>query len=270
MRFSKKINLTDKNFWNNHWSKSIYNLKENFLQQEKDVIYNICDIFKNYRKKNNINKKKYLKVLEIGGAGSGKILKSIYFSGRYKITSIDYSKNGNKLLKSSFKASNIKFYKIINSNIFSCKVTHKYDFVYSLGFVEHFTNVEDVIKTHFKFLKNNGILIIGFPNFSNLNGFLLRILNDDLYNKHNIKIMSPLFFNKLVKKIKSNLLYYKNISGYEPNMISVKKNENNSIVTFLFVLFFFKILNFLNKIYFFKFFKFSFLNSYVLVVLSKK
>jgi len=264
-----KSNLTNKIFWNNYWSESFFNIKETFLQQEKDIIYNVCDIFAKYRKNNNVNKKSYLKVLEIGGAGNGKILKNVYFSGKYKITSIDYSKNGNKLLKSNFKINNIKSYKIINANIFSYKAKQKYDFVYSLGFVEHFTNTERVIKTHFKFLKNNGILIIGFPNFSNLNGILLRFLNNDLFNKHNIKIMSNLFFNRLAKKIKCNLLFYKNISGYEPNMISFNKNKNTSVIAFFFSYFFFKILNFLNKIYFFKFFKFSFLNSYVLVVLSK-
>lgn len=264
-----KSNLTDKLFWNNFWSESFSNRKEHFLQQEKDIAYNICDIFQKYRKKNSINKRKYLKVLEIGGAGNGKILKNIYFSGKYKITSIDYSKNGNKLLKSNFKVNNIKSYKIINANIFSYKVKQKYDFVYSLGFVEHFTKTEDVIKTHFKFLKNKGVLIIGFPNFSNLNGLLLRFLNNDLYIKHNIKIMSNFFFNELAKKIQCNLLFYRNISGYEPNMFSINKNKNISTIIFYFIYFFFRILNFLNKIYFFKFFKFSFLNSYVLVVLRK-
>ena len=265
-----KSNLTDKVFWNNFWSKSISYRKEHFLQQEKDIVYNICDILQEHRKKNNINKKNYLKVLEIGGAGNGKILKNIYFSGKYKITSIDYSKNGNKLLKSNFKINNIKSYKIINANIFFYKVKQKYDFVYSLGFIEHFIKTEVVIKTHFKFLKNNGILIIGFPNFSNLNGLLLRFLNNDLYNKHNVKIMSNFFFNELAKKIKCNLIFYKNISGYEPNMLSIKKNKNISTIIFSFIYFFFRILNFLNKIHLFKFFKFSLLNSYVLVALRKK
>jgi 2-polyprenyl-3-methyl-5-hydroxy-6-metoxy-1,4-benzoquinol methylase len=265
-----KSNLTDKFFWNDYWSQSLFCNKENFLQQEKDIIYNFRNIFQKYRQKNNINKKNFLKVLEIGGAGNGKILKSIYFSGKYKITSVDYSKNGNKLLTSNFKINNIKSYKIINANIFSYKTQQKYDFVYSLGFIEHFTKIEYVIKTHLRFLKNKGFLIIGFPNFSNLNGFLLKFLNNDLYNKHNIKIMCNSFFNQLAKKIKCNLIFYKNISGYEPNMISVKKDKNTSLIIFFLFYFFFRTLNFLNKIYFLKFFKFSFLNSYVLVVLSKK
>lgn len=265
-----KKSLTDKFFWNDYWSNRPSYNNENFLQQEKDIIHNICNIFQKFRKRNNISKKKFLKVLEIGGAGNGKILKNIYFSGKYKITSIDYSKKGNKLLSSNFRINNIKFYKIINSNIFTYKTKQKYDFVYSLGFIEHFNKIEYVIKTHFKFLKNKGILVIGFPNFSNLNGFLLKILNNDLYNKHNVEIMCNSFFNQLVKKIKCNLISYKNISHYEPYMISVKKSNNISFLLFFLFYFLFRILNFLKKIHFFKFFKFSFLNSYVLLVLSKK
>jgi hypothetical protein len=79
---------------------------------------------------------------------------------------------------------------------------------------------------HLKFLKNKGVLIIGFPDLTNINGVLLKYLNKNLYEKHNIKIMEKSIFKRAIKKINCKLISFQNISGYEPNMISYERDSS--------------------------------------------
>ena len=45
------------------------------------------------------------------------------------------------------------------------EVEQKYDFVYSVGLIEHFRNddIDTVIKRHFEYCKNDGMVLISFP-----------------------------------------------------------------------------------------------------------
>jgi 2-polyprenyl-3-methyl-5-hydroxy-6-metoxy-1,4-benzoquinol methylase len=262
-----KKKLTNKYFWENYWDNK-KNIESNFIinQQEIDINYCLSKIILQYRSFNNI--KKYLKVLEIGGA-NGNFLKNIYFLGNCKVTSIDFSKKGNKLLKKNFEKDNIKPHKIITADFLKYSVKDKFDIVYSLGFIEHFNNPETIIKSHLKFLKKNGLLILGLPDLSSLNGILLKNLDRDFYNKHNIKIMNSEFFKNIQTQIDCKLISFAKISSYEPNMISYKKNEKNFFLTIFFFRTVAKFFHLLKKIYFFKIFNLELFNSYILVVLKK-
>ncbi len=263
-----KKKLTNKYFWENYWDNK-KNIESNFIinDQEVDINYWLSKLILQYRSFNNI--KSYLKVLEIGGA-NGNFLKNIYCLGNCRIASIDFSKKGNKLLKENLEKDNIEPYKIITADVLNYSVKDKFDIVYSLGFIEHFNNPELVIKSHLKFLKKNGLLILGLPDLSNLNGILLKNLDRDFYNKHNIKIMNSKYFFNIQRKINCKLIFFKKISSYEPNMISYKKNNTNSFLKILFFRAVAKFLHLLKKIYFFRIFNLAFLNSYILVVLKKK
>ena len=59
----------------------------------------------------------------------------------------------------------------------------------SRGFIEHFTEVEDVVRQHVDLLKENGILVTVIPNFQGINLALGMTLNADGVRKHNRSIM---------------------------------------------------------------------------------
>lgn len=263
-----KKKLANKAFWNNYWKNSLF--KNNYvIDQEKDIFNFISKIIQNYRKSNFINNKIPLKILEIGGA-RGNILKKLYHFSNCKIASLDFSRIGNKFLSSSLAKENIKPYKIITADLFSYKARREYNIVYSLGLVEHFSELDVVIKLHLKFLKINGVLIIGFPDLTNINGALLKYLDKNLYQKHNIKIMDKSFFKSVINNINCKLISFQNISSYEPNMMSYKKSKNQFLLKIFLYKIIIKILHLLKKIYFFKIFHLQIINSYKIAVIREK
>jgi SAM-dependent methyltransferase len=69
-------------------------------------------------------------------------------------------------------------------------IPRKFDCVYSLGFVEHFTNWQEVFSRHFDLVAPKGYLIVEVPNFSGWLQRLPRLLFDrENYRRHNIKAM---------------------------------------------------------------------------------
>ena len=46
--------------------------------------------------------------------------------------------------------------------------------VYSLGFIEHFKELNIVVKKHTELLKPGGILLLGVPNLGGIYSFLLK------------------------------------------------------------------------------------------------
>lgn len=77
----------------------------------------------------------------------------------------------------------------------------KFDIVYSLGFIEHFTDWESVVVKHCSLVKQNGFIILETPNFR---GIIQRALHYWLDKKnlkrHNLDAMNPDKWEKLLVK----------------------------------------------------------------------
>lgn len=77
----------------------------------------------------------------------------------------------------------------------------KYDMVCSFGFIEHFTNWEDVFLKHIELVKDNGLIVIETPNFKGLlQRFIHWFLDNENYNRHYIPSMSPKKWARLCEK----------------------------------------------------------------------
>ena len=68
----------------------------------------------------------------------------------------------------------------------------QYDLVCSFGFIEHFTNWEEVLIRHTDLVKVGGTIVIETPNFrGTLQNILHRILDSTNYKRHHIPAMQP-------------------------------------------------------------------------------
>lgn len=176
--------LTTKTDWDNVWSK--INLPVEVRRSKiKYADWNILlDVFDKYLPKN-----KNMTILEIGGA-PGDFLVYMYKNFGYKIHAIDYSEIGCRKMKENFDLLNIPI-TIFQGDIFHTDDNYlgKYDIVYSLGFIEHFNDLDTVIKKHLEFLKPGGILLIDTPNFLGINGFFVKKLAPRAFSKHNLSAM---------------------------------------------------------------------------------
>jgi len=122
----------------------------------------ILDIFDKY-----LPVDENLNAIEIGGSPSRYL---IYMAKnfKYNIHSLDYSKIGNEQTMKNLTGTGIPI-EIYDRDLFSenfNKDLPLFDIVYSLGFIEHFEDLDLVVKKHTKLLKSGGILLLGTPNLS--------------------------------------------------------------------------------------------------------
>ncbi len=80
---------------------------------------------------------------------------------------------------------NIIFWDFFDKN-FIVENTEKYDIVYSLWFIEHFENIENVIQNHFKLAKKWWLFVISLPNLRYINNLFTE---NKILEIHNLKIM---------------------------------------------------------------------------------
>lgn len=83
--------------------------------------------------------------------------------------------------------------KVIESDFFAISPVfeEKFDVVFSIGFIEHFQDTEDVIARHVKLLTKGGRLVILLPNFRGLNGLLQYLFDKENLSIHNLESMKP-------------------------------------------------------------------------------
>ena len=91
-----------------------------------------------------------------------------------------------------------------------------YDFVYSLGFIEHFEDYLDVIMEHDKILKDNGILVITTPNFRGRVQYLAhKFFDEDNLRNHVLKSMNPSEWAAMLKEKNYEILFAGYFGGFD-------------------------------------------------------
>jgi 2-polyprenyl-3-methyl-5-hydroxy-6-metoxy-1,4-benzoquinol methylase len=208
---TKIMKITERNHWENVNSqrkdekqRALTGLRAWFaLPPARTLFYQICDrFFKPDQKKT---------VFEVGCAPGKRLLE---FSTRYKYIpyGVEYTEAGVEAVRTEFKSKGIPENHCIFSDVFepSFQKDHreKFDAVISYGFIEHFTNVEEVIDTHINLLKPGGLLLIMIPNLRGIYYPLLKCLNPDLISKHNLNIMRMKTFRGLFSSQKLAPLFY--------------------------------------------------------------
>lgn len=201
------MNLTENHFWDKYWR----NIK---LPSEVNMRFSFDRCLA-------LELKKYShffsgSVFEIGCA-PGKWLAYFYKEFGLAPYGIESSEQGMLATTKNFKKLKINS-EIIHGDLFATKVTNKFDVVMSFGFIEHFELPDKVIAHHLKWLKNDGILIIGIPNFSNINGLIQSSLNEQILKKHNLNIMNLEFFDSLAYKFKIKKISVNYIGSFEPSL----------------------------------------------------
>jgi SAM-dependent methyltransferase len=145
-------------------------------------------------------KTKGLKVLEIGSA-PGTTLVRFHHAFGFIPYGVEYSDEGANLNRELFAANNVDSNNVIKADFFSDSFQNKYknwfDIVLSVGFIEHFTDIEDVVAKHLNLLKRGGCLVVIIPNLRGVNGMLANLFNKKVMAMHNTSIMKKKEFSAL-------------------------------------------------------------------------
>jgi SAM-dependent methyltransferase len=175
--------FTGKDFWEQYWD-------ERKLQAIDKLFF--AEFVKDWEEGNK-------SLIEIGGF-PGKFAAWFVREKHYEVTILDYIIEDNIVRRveelNGLKPGRIK---TIKTDFFNYTSSEKYDFVISVGFIEHFDDTADVIRRHVELLKPGGKLLITLPNFRGLNGWVQYLFDKENYNAHNINCMDIRFLNEAVK-----------------------------------------------------------------------
>ncbi len=104
-----------------------------------------------------------------------------------KVSGIDYSEKGCELARNNLKKQGaqgeihcVDFFKVDTNTI------GQHDMLFSLGVVEHFEDLENVLSTLARFIKPGGIIVTEIPNLISMHGFLTWLWQPELYYKHKL------------------------------------------------------------------------------------
>jgi len=102
---------------------------------------------------------------------------------------------------------------------------HSYDAVLSIGFIEHFTDLDPVVTGHIALLKPGGVLILGVPNLRGLHGAVERWTDPDAFAVHNLEVMSVPFMERLSAEYELVPLWIGYTAGINPGLITVADDK---------------------------------------------
>jgi len=129
-------------------------------------------------------------VLEIGFA-PGKHLAYVAKTLGARVAGIDYSENGITFAKRLFSALEIDADLRCEDLFATTFAARTFDFVYSVGVVEHFDDPRDIVRRHVDLLRPGGTALILIPDYSGIYGLLQRYFDPESLDIHNLRIMTP-------------------------------------------------------------------------------
>jgi len=166
------------------------------------------------------------KVLEVGSA-PGKYLVRLSKTFGFIPYGVEYSESGVELNREIFALNNINPANVIHADFLSDEFHNQYkgyfDIVVSRGFIEHFTNVEDIIQKHINLLVKGGRLFVTIPNYRGINYFLQWFFNRETISVHNLDIMEKEKFLKLFENEQLSSLYGDYWGTFNFGLFSAKK-----------------------------------------------
>lgn len=133
-------------------------------------------------------------VMEIGCAPAKWLVHLAEGTGA-RVEGIEYSEQGAQLSAANLRACGVEG-RIHQADFFTHEASG-YDLVLSLGFIEHFEELDEVFARHVAFVAPGGRLLLGVPNFLGLNGFLQRHSDPSYLALHNLRAMEPAELRRL-------------------------------------------------------------------------
>ncbi len=223
--------LTNKEKWEQTWSK--IRLPAMISPDTRHpVVKEMLRVFSRHLPRREMT------ALEIGGA-PGQFL--AYFSKYYgyQASALDYSETGCRKIRENFDLLGLDI-TIYNRDFFNdLSDMPRFDLVFSLGFIEHFQNVEEVVARHLSLLKEDGFLIVGVPNFRGISAVVLKQLAPELLAGHNLEAMDINAWQSFENKYGLVPLFKGYIGGFEPG--NFRRCESRTAVNQT-IRFFFKVI----------------------------
>jgi SAM-dependent methyltransferase len=107
------------------------------------------------------------------------------------VSGIEFTADGAAATERNLQLQGVTPREIHHADFLTATPAPIFDVVVSFGFVEHFTELREVICRHAAWTRPGGRVIIGVPNFRGIHGLLQTALDRDVLERHNLEIMQP-------------------------------------------------------------------------------
>jgi len=124
--------------------------------------------------------------LEIGCA-PGRFMWYFNHTYGYRVSGLEYVEDLCEPTRQRLARSGVEG-EVIHGDLFSFAPAggRQWDVVVSLGFIEHFADVHDVVARHVDLVKPGGYLFMSIPNHAGLNGRVLKCIDPRNHATHNL------------------------------------------------------------------------------------
>ncbi|MFC1756955.1 class I SAM-dependent methyltransferase [Patescibacteria group bacterium] len=166
--------IVDKTYWNDHWK----NIQFEIVPDNHPVRQWL---------EREIPNKKDASCFE-AGCYPGKFL-AVFGEKGYELNGVDSFEDTGAMLH-WLKNQGYKIGTFYQSDFSHFKISDIYDVVCSFGFIEHFSNWQEVVRKHIELTKRGGSIIIDVPNLkSPLYRFLYKIFEPQVLKNHVVLAM---------------------------------------------------------------------------------
>jgi SAM-dependent methyltransferase len=198
------MNLTSQQYWENYYKHS---------HADKKHIMSVCSQYDPFWNTFITDSSAGKTAIEIGGY-PGRYL--AYLADKFKLepTCLDFNSD-EKQIQRTFETMDVSNYHILQRDFNLYLPKNQYDYVFSLGFIEHFENYDEILDKHLVYLKPGGRLLVMVPNkryFRKIYGYLVDYKN---LKAHNLKCMSLKTFKDFGKRNKLKTLCLEYQGGFQ-------------------------------------------------------
>jgi len=105
----------------------------------------------------------------------------------YRVSGLEYVEDLCEPTREQLARSGVEA-EVIHGDLFSFAPAggRQWDVVASLGFIEHFSDVSDVVRRHVDLVKPGGYLFMSIPNHAGINGRVLKCIDPKNFATHNL------------------------------------------------------------------------------------
>lgn len=150
------------------------------------------------------------KILD-AGCGGGALINTLYNLGFRNVWGFDASESGIQLAKKNFpKIANRFFIHNVYESDFPDSIPQRYNLIISMEVIEHLYSPQDYLKNVYKWLENNGCLVITTPYHGYIKNLILALTNK--FDRH----FNPLGEDRHIKFFsKKTLFFLLNKNGFK-------------------------------------------------------
>jgi SAM-dependent methyltransferase len=210
--------FTDEPYWDDYWEHT--NLPREMRHDPHTLQINaILDVFDAH-----LAPDPQRTALEVGGA-PGQYLAYLHRRHGYGCAVLDFSGRGSELARRNFELLGIPV-EVHHRDLLEPGLDiGRFDVAYSLGLIEHFTDLTGVVGAHARLVKPGGTLIVGAPNIVGVNQWFMKRLGPDRLAVHNPDCLRIERWDAFERELQLHRRFRGYIGGFEPGVFAVLERK---------------------------------------------